>query len=115
MGGLPLIAALIDIVLGLTLIGIGIPLALGKIPMNQAYGVRFAKSFESDELWFKINRYGGKQFIIWSIPITLLGLIVLVFPTLATGTRNFLLVCCAAPIVFVLIAVIMSYRYANKQ
>lgn len=115
MGSLPLIAAIVNIVLGFTLIGISVPLALSKIPMNQAYGVRFAKSFESDELWFKINRYGGKQLITWSIPIVLLGLAVLVFPSLVTGTGNFLLVCCVVPMVFVLIALIMSYRFAKKQ
>jgi hypothetical protein len=115
MGSLPLIAAIVDIVLGLTFIGISIPLVLGKIPMNHAYGIRFAKSFESEELWFRINRYGGKQLIIWSIPIILLGLAVFIFPALANGTSNFLLVCCVIPTVFVLIAMIMSYQYAKKQ
>lgn len=110
-----IIAAITNIALALILIGISVPLVLGKISMNSTYGIRFAKSFESDELWFKINRYGGKQLIKWSIPIAVLGLASLVFPTLATGLTNFLLLTCAVPLVFILIAVTTSYQYAKKQ
>ena len=112
---LPLIAAITNIVLALLLIGISLPLVLGKVLMNHVYGIRFAKSFESEELWVKINRYGGKQIIFWSIPIILLGLAALVFPTLVTGLRAFMLITCIAPPVFIVIAVITSYRYAKKQ
>ena len=112
---LPLVAAIINIVLALFFIGISMPLVLGKVSMNRTYGIRFAKSFESEELWFKINRYGGWQLIIWSIPIAVLGLVVLVFPTLATGPINFLLVTCAVPLICILAAVMTSYHYAKKQ
>jgi uncharacterized membrane protein len=115
MGSLPLIAAVTDTVLALILIGIAIPLALGKIPLNRGYGIRSAKSMESEALWFRINKYGGKQLIIWSIPIAVLGLATLAFPVLATGPRKFFLVTCAAPLICIIIAAVASYRYAMKQ
>ena len=30
--------------------------------MNHLYGIRIKKSFESEDSWYKINEYGGKQF-----------------------------------------------------
>ena len=52
---------------------LSIPLIKGKIKMNYLYGVRIRKSYESDENWYKINEYGGKQLAIWSIPMILAG------------------------------------------
>ena len=56
------------------------PLVMNKIKMNSFYGVRIPKAFESDENWYKINAYGGKELIIWSIPILLSGIICLFIP-----------------------------------
>ena len=115
MDNLPLVAAVTNVSLALILIGIALPLALGKIPMNRGYGIRYARSMESEELWLRINKYGGKQIIIWSLPIAILGVATLAFPILATGPRNFFLATCAAPLVCIIIAAIKSYRYAKKQ
>jgi hypothetical protein len=52
----------------------GAPLFLRLVPRNQWIGFRFKKSFESDELWFQINEYGGKQMILCSILIVVLSL-----------------------------------------
>ncbi len=40
------------------IIGISIPLVLCKIPMNHIYGVRFSKSYESEDNWYEINITG---------------------------------------------------------
>lgn len=115
MEHLPLIAGILDIAVAILFVGISIPLVLGKIPMNSAYGFRFAKSFESDDLWFRINRYGGRQLILWSIPIALLGLAAIFFPFLASGPAYFLLVTCAVPLAFIIAAAVACYRFASKQ
>ena len=114
MERLPLIAGILDIGVAILFLGISIPLVLGKIPVNSVYGFRFAKSFESDDLWFTINRYGGRQLILWSIPIALLGLAVLLFPFLAAGPVYFLLLTCAAPLAFIIAASVSCYRFANR-
>ena len=62
------------------LIGISIPLVKGQISMNRMYGIRFKKSFESDENWYKINKYGGQQLIKWSIPLALFGVVSFFLP-----------------------------------
>jgi hypothetical protein len=47
--------------LGFILIAVSIPIYLGKINMNCAYGFRIRKAFESDENWYLINRYGARH------------------------------------------------------
>ncbi|BCM90793.1 hypothetical protein IAD21_02655 [Abditibacteriota bacterium] len=66
--------ALSFISVGLLLIGLNIPLLQGKIKRNPYYGVRIRKSFESEENWLKINRYGAKQMIVWSAVMVALGI-----------------------------------------
>ena len=58
---------------GLITIAISIPLLLGKVKRNTYYGVRSAAGFESDEVWFRINRYGAKRLIVWSMPVLAVG------------------------------------------
>jgi uncharacterized membrane protein len=70
-----IIFGIINIGCALLIIGISIPLVKHKIKMNYLYGIRIKKSFESEDSWYKINEYGGKQLIIWSIPMILVGLI----------------------------------------
>ncbi len=77
----------INITLGLTntilatlFLVISIPLVKGKIPMNRVYVFRIAKAFESDEKWYKINAYGGRQLMLWSLPLFLFGLATFCLP-----------------------------------
>ena len=63
------------------LIGLlGVPLAQGRVAPNRRYGARFAKSFESDELWYRINAHAGRGMIRWSLSIAALALICLFAP-----------------------------------
>jgi hypothetical protein len=61
------LAAVISIGSGLLFIIISLPLVFGMIPMNNLYGFRLRKAFLSHVLWYEINAYGGKQFILWSV------------------------------------------------
>lgn len=77
-----IMAGITNILVGLLIIVLSIPLTKRKIKMNRWYGVKIPKSFESDDNWYKINEYGGKIFIYWSIPIVLIGIISLFLPPL---------------------------------
>ena len=90
---------------------LSIPLVKGKIPMNKVYGVRIKKAFESDENWYKINAYGGKQLILWSIPLVLLGVVTFFVPLEANGPLITAVAC--APLI-VVIPAITSCAYAKK-
>jgi len=55
-----------------------IPLAQRKVKMNRWYGIRVRKTLTSHENWEKINAYGGRALIRWSIPLFLLGVAVII-------------------------------------
>jgi hypothetical protein len=63
--------------LGFILVAVSIPLYLGKIKMNCFYGFRIRNAFESEENWYKINRYGAKTLMCWSVVIMAIGIVYL--------------------------------------
>ena len=100
-----------NIFVATTLILLSIPLIQQKVSMNKMYGVRIKKAFESEENWYKINTYGGKQLVLWSIPLGLLGVSTFFLPLDGNGFMITLIAC--APLI-VLVPAIMSCIYAKK-
>jgi hypothetical protein len=82
-----------------------IPLAKRKIKMNRLYGIRMSKSLESEENWYKINEYGGKIFIPWSILSILAGIISVFLQQIIV--LSFILI-------FILIPTAQLLRYSRK-
>ena len=106
-----LLPAVINILVGIVFIAISIPLVKRKIGMNDLYGFRISKSFESAQNWYNINAYGAKQLIIWSIFIILIGVAFLFIP-INEGTH---LIFAVGPITLsVLITIIKTLIYANR-
>ncbi len=59
------------------LILVSVPLHLEKIKMNRFYGFRIRKAFESEENWYRINKYGAKALMCWSLVIMMMGILCL--------------------------------------
>jgi uncharacterized membrane protein len=63
---------------GLLFIGLAIPLIKRRIPPNDLYGFRVPETLASDEVWYDVNEYSGRQLrllgvvILAAIPILLL-------------------------------------------
>ena len=92
-------------------IGLAIPLVKRRIKMNRWYGMRFTRSFESDESWYAINEYGGRRLIVWSIIVAIIGLAALV---VSLEERQILVgLFVLAPLLYV-VPVIESYLYAKR-
>jgi hypothetical protein len=79
--------------------------------MNCWYGMRFRKSFESNENWYKINGYGARRMIQWSIVIIVIGLLTFVAPL--ETRKNLRLAIRSAPLI-VIIPVIETWLFAKK-
>ncbi|GAB4368060.1 MAG: hypothetical protein Kow0042_09020 [Calditrichia bacterium] len=99
------------IFVAMLIIGLSIPLVKRMVPMNNFYGIRFAKSLESEENWYRINEYGRRQMIRWSIPILVLGILSFFLPL--QGNDPLIFVITAVPLI-IFIPVIKSYRFARK-
>jgi len=111
MGTINIILGISHIFVGFLIILICIPLVRRDISMNKIYGIRFKKSFESEENWYKSNAYGGKQLIIWSIPLILFGVVTFFLPLKGNEFRILLVAC--APLIF-LVPVVTTYIYSRK-
>ena len=106
-----IVLAISNFGIGISIIAISIPLVLNKVPMNNIYGVRFKKSFESEDLWYRINAYGGRLLIYWSIPLLIIGFITLWLPI--NGNTLFITLLACAPLIL-LVPAVMSYLHAKK-
>ena len=54
-----------------------IPLIYMKIPPNRIYGFRTRETLNNEELWYKANRYGGRDLLIAGILVSIGGLLIL--------------------------------------
>ncbi|MBN2208286.1 MAG: SdpI family protein [Candidatus Coatesbacteria bacterium] len=68
----------INLILGLLVIGLSIPLLLRKIPRNWSYGIKLVpKAHKSDENWYEINAYGSKWLIGCGAILAVIGALTL--------------------------------------
>lgn len=106
-----LFLGLMNLVLGLVVLIMSIPLVRGKVRMNPVFGARVAKSFESEENWDRINRYGGCQLMIWGTVLVLIGIICLV---LDLGSSPEITIVLAFAPLLLLVPAIRTVMYAKK-
>jgi hypothetical protein len=108
---LNLTLGLMDISSGLLLIIVCLPLVKRKIKMNRWYGMRLPKAFVSENNWYNINEYGGRQFIYWSMPVVLSGVILLLLPPIGAGAAVF---AGLLPAAFLAVPMIKLFIYSGK-
>ncbi len=114
MSDLQQLAALINLAVSGALIMIGLPLARRKIPMNRWFGVRIPKTSTSTGLWYDINAYAGRQFILCSIPIALAGMGCFFIPFADCGPL-FMLATIGPMAIFETIAIIRIILYLLRK
>ena len=105
------IIGICNLFMGALMIGLHVPLLQGKVKMNPLYGMRFKKSFESEENWYAINRYGARLMIRWSLVILAVGLATFFIPL---DTRPALAIGLAFVPLVVVIPAIQCYRFAKQ-
>ncbi|VGO16832.1 hypothetical protein PDESU_05424 [Pontiella desulfatans] len=101
-----------NIAVGTMFMLLSIPLIQCKVSMNKVYGVRIRKAFESEDLWYKINAYGGRQLMLWSILLVLIG-IATFFLSLA-GNGPLIMVMACMPLIILIPALVAILRFAKK-
>jgi uncharacterized membrane protein len=60
----PRVVVVIVILLPLLLLGLSVPMVLGRVQPNLWYGVRTPKTLASKEIWYRANRLGGVYLIV---------------------------------------------------
>ena len=91
--------------LGVVIILISIPLYIGKVKMNGVYGFRIRKAFESEQNWYRINRYGAGALMIWAVVLMAVGIICLfVHPQYVLNTAKVGIISIIAPIMLTIVS-----------
>jgi uncharacterized membrane protein len=95
-------------IVGIVIIAVCIPLYLGKIKMNGFYGIRIPKAYESEENWFKVNKYGAGLLMIWGTFVIIAGIVCLALDPQSVLT--------AAKIIFlsIIIPLVQIFRYGKR-
>ena len=105
------ILATAHILTGLIVVALCIPLARRRVGRNPLYGVRIAKSFESEANWYEINAYGGRVMAVAGAAIVLVGIAVLLWPPSSTIA---IVLVSLAPVPIVLLGVAPIIRFAGR-
>lgn len=92
------VLGILNISFGVLFVLLSIPLAAKKIPMNRYYGFRLSKARESEQNWYEINRYGGRQMIQWSLLLILIGALYFTFPIDTSRSESASTLLAVAPI-----------------
>lgn len=50
-------------------------MVLGKVPMNQFYGMRTKRTLKDEKAWFHLNEVGGMIFAMLGFPLVLGGVL----------------------------------------
>ncbi len=106
-----IILSVSNIVTGLIIVAISIPLYKGKIKPNHYYGMRTKKAFESEENWYKINKFGAREMIYWSIPIFAAGVFALFAPL--TEDSSLTMMIAFAPLL-IAIPCVKTWKYGKS-
>ena len=101
------------LIIGSLCIVLAIPLMRGEVGRNAFYGARFRESLESEEAWLAINRFAGRQAIIWSLPLLAIGAVSLFLPL--QNHVALTLILGFAPLVFILAPALNTWRFARRR
>ncbi|MEO7794534.1 MAG: SdpI family protein [Thermoanaerobaculia bacterium] len=100
-----------DLLTGLLLVLVSIPLIRRKVAPNKWYGVRIPKAYTSDSNWYAINALGGRWMAAAGILLALTGAVVLLWPP---ATLTGVLIASLAPVPLVLLTLVPVLRFARR-
>ena len=61
--------------LGILMVALGIPMALGRVPRNRWYGYRTWRTLADDRTWYVVNRVSGKGIVVGGIFDAIMALV----------------------------------------
>ena len=114
MNGIGILLALECVSCAVLFVILSVPLYQRSVKMNRWYGFRIRKSFSSEENWYKINRYGAKRLMLWSVPLLLIGVIAFFVPFDSVAEDLPLVLAFAVAPLIVFVPLVETCLYARK-
>lgn len=94
---------------GLLLAGLSVPLILRKIPPNGLYGFRVPATLKDSNLWYRVNEYAGRRFLVVGLGTAVSASIL--YYTTNPDVDNFALSCLGVFLALFLWGMITSVLY----
>jgi uncharacterized membrane protein len=110
MNPVNLVLSLAYIFCGILVTVVCMPLVKGKVKMNLFYGVRIKKSFESEENWYRINKFGAEKLIAWAVLLIVIGIVSLFFPF---NSQYAMYIFAGVPVVTIIVPVLQVFIYVR--
>jgi len=111
MGPVSVTIAICNFVCGLVFLGIGIPLAKGRVSRNHLYGFRFPKAFASEDNWQQINRLGGRRMLLWTPLVFLSAVLPIIIPV---DDNPYLALALGLSPCIIMIPCLQAYRFSQR-
>jgi hypothetical protein len=103
---------LLFLIMGALLVGLSIPLILGRVKPNPWYGFRVRLTLESPEVWYPVNRYSGRWLLGVGLAEIAVATALYFVPGLEEGT--YVLTVCTAMIAGLAVGLVQSFRYLQR-
>ena len=111
--GIEMVVLISSMIVGLLEIGFSIPLILEKVPLNPLYGFRIKKTLSNESVWYKANKYVGRDFLVASL-ILLVGTLMLSIFINELPSSTIIWSCLALTIIPLPIVIARGFSYLNK-
>jgi len=107
------ILVIIFVIAGFMEVILGMPLLLEKIKPNWFYGFRTPKTMSNKEIWYKSNKYLGRDFIIIGI-ILIVGSLFLLTPVNGFSIEEIAYIELFLTLIPIIIVLIRGFAYLKK-
>jgi uncharacterized membrane protein len=103
---------LMQVIPGLLIIALAVPLIRGKIGPNPWYGFRVRRTLEDPAVWYKANAYAGKA-LLWAAIVMIVGSLAL-YPVPELDGPAYAIACTAIVFVALGVSVTLSFRFLGQ-
>ncbi len=101
------------LVWGAVLIGISIPLILGRVGPNRWYGFRIRRTLEDPKVWYPVNRYSGWRLLGVGVAEIVVATALYFVPGLEVAM--YASIVSAVAVAGVIIGLVQSFRYLHQH
>lgn len=103
---------LTNLIVGILLMIVSLPMIDNKIKPNHYYGFRVKKTLENPEIWYKVNEYMGKRMFPAGLVISLSAMGISLIPRITV--QQYSLITGFVNIFLITLVIVLSSVYLNS-
>jgi hypothetical protein len=103
---------LTNLIVGILMMIVSLPMIDNKIKPNRYYGFRVKKTLENPEIWYKVNEYSGKRMFVVGMVISLGSMGISLIPKITP--QQYGLITGMVNIFLLTLVVVLSVNYLNS-